>query len=366
MVDYHISKLREMVKLSSGEKRKTNQDQMLVRDAVVAAVVSSPNSYRNGSAPSMSQSLFFLGLQDQKNYRNLVKRAINTRGRMKAARAVNSNPKWLSILRRCWKGHRRVTDEVKQKVIGWIKSNEHVVESPIFGDTIFKKYPNGEKQRVPKLLLEVPVRELHNDLVGDGGLEEAIDAATGTPINSDTALRLIIKKEIPELRRMSTRHKIMRGCEICIIVRSHQKTLNAWRRRKIRMIRSLTGEERSPLQQEYIGEMSIQTEDGTIRLLHEEPRDALSAIQYGEVEGCGLPHWNCVLRICGECPKYKMLALESQEYSIEEINFTTTLLLPSAPSTEHSPKEHQNGISVVKLWTQTTRAKCAHENSLLC
>jgi hypothetical protein len=66
MVDYHVAKLREMVKLSSGKKRKTNQDQMLVRDAVVAAVVSSPNSYSNGFAPSMSQSLSFLGLQDLK------------------------------------------------------------------------------------------------------------------------------------------------------------------------------------------------------------------------------------------------------------------------------------------------------------
>jgi hypothetical protein len=269
------------------------------------------------------------------------------RGRIKAARAANRNPKWLSILWRTWIGHRRVTEGIKQKVIGWIKSNEHVVESPIFGDTILKKYENGEKRRVPKLLLEVPVRELHNALEGDGSLEEAIDASTSTPIIYDTTLRLIIKKEILELRRMSTRHKIMCGCEICIIVRSHQKTLNAWRRRKIRMIKNLTGEERSTLQQEYIEETSIQTEDGTIRLLHEEQRDALSAIQCGEVEGCGLPHWNCVFRICGECPKYKMLALESQEYYIDKIKFhnyvTITKCTKHGTLPEGTSKCHQCG-----------------------
>jgi hypothetical protein len=39
-----------------------------------------------------------------------------------------------------------------------------VIESPIANDTLLKLNPvTGKKERVPKLLLQIPDRQLHND-----------------------------------------------------------------------------------------------------------------------------------------------------------------------------------------------------------
>jgi hypothetical protein len=51
--------------------------------------------------------------------------------------------------------------------VNWIQSHENVVTSPIYNENILVKQEPGsiEKRRLPKLLLEIPVRELHNLLV---------------------------------------------------------------------------------------------------------------------------------------------------------------------------------------------------------
>jgi hypothetical protein len=191
-MEYHVAKIKEIVKLSSGKKGKTNSDQMLLRDNVMTAVAPSPNSYTSMSAPSMKESIEFLGMKYRENKRKLYQRAMGNRGKIKVASATRTNPKWITLLQRKWLGHQKLTDEIKEKVVQWIRSHEHVVESPLFGDTILKKdRETGEKRRVPKLLLEIPVRELHNSLVSDGGLEAAIDASTGKAVISNTALRTV-------------------------------------------------------------------------------------------------------------------------------------------------------------------------------
>jgi hypothetical protein len=37
---------------------------------------------------------------------------------------------------------------------------------------------------------------------------------------------------------------------------------------------------------------------------HEKPRDALKEVQCEKVDDVGLPHWNCVLGRCSDCPTY--------------------------------------------------------------
>ena len=76
-----------------------------------------------------------------------------------------------------------------------------------------------EPQLVPKLLLQVSIRELYNSLVSDpndGGLKDARDEY-GKMIISDSTLRLLLP---PQLKQMSARYKIMRGCECCISSKS--------------------------------------------------------------------------------------------------------------------------------------------------
>ena len=69
-----------------------------------------------------------------------------------------------------------------------------------------------EPQLVPKLLIQVSVRELHNSLVNDpndGGLKDARYEYRKIII-SDSSLCSLLP---PQLKQMSTRYKVMCGCE---------------------------------------------------------------------------------------------------------------------------------------------------------
>ena len=79
-------------------------------------------------------------------------------------------------------------------------------------------------------MLEIPVRELHNDLVeaaNNGDLPEAVDRQ-GRIIVSDTKLRAILP---PELRRATKQHKQMCGCETCYTIKWLHSSLVCFRSR---------------------------------------------------------------------------------------------------------------------------------------
>ena len=70
-----------------------------------------------------------------------------------------------------------------------------VVQSPIVNDCLKLNIDGDtELQLVPKLLLQVSVRELHNIIVSDtddGGLKEAIDADNNIIISDSTLYSLL-------------------------------------------------------------------------------------------------------------------------------------------------------------------------------
>ena len=85
-----------------------------------------------------------------------------------------------------------------------------------------------EPQLVPKLLLRVSIQELHNRLVSDpvdGGLKEAIDAENNIIISDYTLLSLLQ----PQLKNISSRYKVMCGCECFISEKSIHSSLLSWR-----------------------------------------------------------------------------------------------------------------------------------------
>jgi hypothetical protein len=58
----------------------------------------------------------------------------------------------------CRKGHLGITAKVRLAVCDWIVNHKSVVHSPIAKDTLLVRLPGSlEKQRVGKLLLEIPV-----------------------------------------------------------------------------------------------------------------------------------------------------------------------------------------------------------------
>ena len=85
------------------------------------------------------------------------------------------------------KGNIKVSNALKQKIYSFIEDHPHVIQSPIANDLLLVKDEcNPQKtKRVPKLLLQIPIRQLHNDIVE--GLPEATDS-NRKPLISDTKL----------------------------------------------------------------------------------------------------------------------------------------------------------------------------------
>ena len=119
----------------------------------------------------------------------------------------------------------------------WITRHPQVVQSPISNDCLkVVLYDQTEPTLVPKSLLQVSVRELHNSLVSDpncGGLKDARDEY-GKIIISDSTLRLLLP---PQLKQMSARYKIMCGCECCIYDKNIHSSLLSWRDRYLKELK---------------------------------------------------------------------------------------------------------------------------------
>ena len=110
--------------------------------------------------------------------------------------------------------------------------NSNVLQSPITHDTLLIVDADTKvKRRVPKLVLECSMRQLHNELIAspdDGGLVGYRHAIKNDLIISDTMLGSLAP---PQLRPMTDNHKMMCGCAICNTSKYMQESLNAWRRK---------------------------------------------------------------------------------------------------------------------------------------
>lgn len=212
------------------------------------------------------------------------------------------------------RGHSKITAAIRAELHEWVLNHPRVVNSPIGNDTLLvDNRETGKKERVGKLLLEISIRELHNDLIelpvdkggAGGGLPSARDARTDRIIISDTALRYLLP---PQLVGMTEKHKQMCGCEVCLIADSHQKSLNA---RRVRLKRELLSEARAMEQgpeRDKVWDRALKYQPtlnhATPVPWHLKPGLALGEIQCGCVTGTAFPHWNCVLRRCQKCPSY--------------------------------------------------------------
>ena len=69
----------------------------------------------------------------------------------------------------------KIDEQIKKSLYNWIMNHTKVVQSPIVNDSVkVKNDDHTETQLIPKLLLQVSVRELPNNLVSDtdnGGIK---------------------------------------------------------------------------------------------------------------------------------------------------------------------------------------------------
>ena len=118
--------------------------------------------------------------------------------------------------------------------IRWVDNEiSNMCESPIACDTLLITDAEfGVKGRVPKLLLECSMRQLHNEVIAspyDGGLIRARHANNNDVIIIDTMLRSLA---LPQLRPITDHDRIMCGYAICNTSKYFQESSNAWKRKK--------------------------------------------------------------------------------------------------------------------------------------
>ena len=111
-------------------------------------------------------------------------------------------------------------------------------ESPIARDNLLiNDAESGVKRRVPKILLEYSMRQLHNELITspyDGGLLGSRYANTNVVIISDTMLSFL---GYLQLRPMADNKEVMCGCTICNTSKYFQESLNIWQRKQLKVMK---------------------------------------------------------------------------------------------------------------------------------
>ena len=182
-------------------------------------------------------------------------------------------------------------------------SNDH--ESLIAHNTsLITHEESGVKQRVPKLLLEYSMRQLHNELIAspdDAGLFGAWHDDTNYVIFSETKFCSL---EPPKLFPMTYHHKIVCGCAICNTSNYSQESLNAWWRKQLKTMKNKADNSRVRKTYELTQAYKSYAEYTFPNNETCHPRCenvAGSILSTPTNDGCQLPNWKCVLRKFTAC-----------------------------------------------------------------
>mmetsp|Transcript_5084 Transcript_5084/g.7971 ORF Transcript_5084/g.7971 Transcript_5084/m.7971 type:complete len:182 (+) Transcript_5084:2-547(+) len=177
------------------------------------------NDTNNKSQFSTRQRIAALGMPYSTGWRRLREGK-----RQREALASNEDRKimWSQLKKK--KGYSKVSEQLRKELQEWILDHPSVVPSPITNETLLIADPDNptHKKRVAKLLLEISIRELHNDLLHEERGLVTVRNEKGDVLISDTALRYLVPEQ---LRRMTKRHKQMCGCEVCIVANMLQASL---------------------------------------------------------------------------------------------------------------------------------------------
>jgi hypothetical protein len=316
---YQMNQARKLMHLARRTKHKQgrcNDDRAGFVEGLMTGFAPSPETAveKNG-APTTKMLLRALGFNEESNAaKRLFKVAVDKRKRLRESIGVDGsviadNASWSRRKRR--KSSFKIDVATRQQLDTWIRNHSMIVNSPLKDETLLVKDPfTGERLRKTKLLLCLPIRELHNDLYKDPpvGLPTAIDN-NGKQLISDTMLRSLLP---PELKPATKRHKQMCGCEVCLTMQSHQSTVNAFRSLQIRRMESEANDMEEGADQliamNYFNEYKNCVLPNEIPW-HPKAQDALAAIMCPPLIG-EIRHWQCVLRRCNTCPGYIQPLLE--------------------------------------------------------
>ena len=203
---------------------------------------------------------------------------------------------------------------MNSKLFDWIINHPHVISSPIPRDTVLVNVPqtNGTivKERVGKLLLEVSVRELHQDLLKPPpiGISEIYCKLTNNILVSERYLRNLLP---PQLRSISFSQNQLCGCKCCTVMKMLHTALIKFRKKAIasdesslsRLTRSRNDSFRYLTN--YVTDLKRNDE-----LTNPHHRDVVNAVACPVDPSSGLIHWKCALGRCSSCPSPAIPHLE--------------------------------------------------------
>ena len=231
--------------------------------------------------------------------------------------------KWASVRKRI--GWRRVSPSLKKKLLEWILNHPHIIPSPIAKDAILIPDPNNPKQKIRtnKLLLQIPIRELHNDLLNRNpmiGLPEARDKNDKTLI-SDTGLRGLMPSNV---RKMTNQHKQMCGCKQCTLMDFYhsaclqfQSRLLTKMNQKVDQLQEGSAQHSIANAQRVLYCREVRDSEGNTRF--PKPRDAAMHVSCKAPDSgnddkmlANLTHFHCANIACTRCPDYKIPDAESR------------------------------------------------------
>ena len=187
-------------------------------------------------------------------------------------------------------------------------------ESPIARDTLLITDTESRvKRRVPKLLLECSMRQLHNEIIAspdDGVLLGARHADTNDVIISDTMLRYL---SLPQLSPMTDNHKMMCGCAICNTSKYFQESLHAWRQKQLKIMKDKSdhsrGKKRDELTQAYKSYADYVFPNN--ETCHPRCENATGYVLCTPTnDGFQSPNWKCVLWKCTTCTSIALPGFE--------------------------------------------------------
>jgi hypothetical protein len=97
-------------------------------------------------------------------------------------------------------GTKKVSYQLEEAFLKWLDNHNMVIQSPLASDTLLVSDPEnpGNKKGMNKILLQIPVRELHNDLLSTDpliGLPGVRDCS-GNILISDSKLRSMLPKHL--------------------------------------------------------------------------------------------------------------------------------------------------------------------------
>ena len=165
-VTNNLFKCVKQVSDKTSSRGRLNDKERIARDLLVTGVVPSPSNPPAQSSQTLQGTKKYL--MEHSNVPETTARRILQLG--KSRKAILSDPAeqnttWCVLRERAQ--YKTMQRTLRDALVNWILSHEHVIPSSLTADTILVFNPQTQKREpVTKLLLQISVRELHDDLIG--------------------------------------------------------------------------------------------------------------------------------------------------------------------------------------------------------